>query len=58
MSRDIDEAPAWPTHPDGRNKTVVEMTQDERRAVFKAASDRRRLRAAKARGETTAEEAP
>lgn len=28
---------AWPTHPDGRNKRLGEMTKDQRRAVITAA---------------------
>ena len=31
---------AWPTHPDGTNKTVGEMTPAEKREVMKAAADR------------------
>lgn len=30
----------WPKHPNGENKTVGEMTEEERRAVFKAAAER------------------
>lgn len=28
----------WPTHPDGTNKTIGEMTADERAAVMAAAA--------------------
>jgi hypothetical protein len=30
----------WPKHPDGRNKKMGEMTQDERRTQWKAAGAR------------------
>lgn len=30
----------WPKRPDGSNKTVGEMTADERRAVMSAARER------------------
>lgn len=30
----------WPKRPDGSNKTVGEMTREERSAVFKAATAR------------------
>lgn len=30
----------WPTHPDGTNKTVGEMTKEERREVMRAAAER------------------
>lgn len=30
----------WPTHSDGRNKKIGEMTPEESRAVFKAAGGR------------------
>lgn len=30
----------WPTHPDGTNKTVGEMTPEERRDVFLSAAAR------------------
>jgi hypothetical protein len=30
----------WPKHPDGRNKKMGEMTQDERRAQWKTAGAR------------------
>lgn len=31
---------AWPTHSDGMNKTVAEMTPEERAAVMAAAKQR------------------
>ena len=33
-------ASTWPTHEDGTNKRVGEMTPEEKRAVFKAAVER------------------
>ena len=30
----------WPKHPDGRNKKMCEMTQDERRTQWTAAGAR------------------
>lgn len=27
----------WPTHPDGTNKTIGEMTEEERRPLLRAA---------------------
>lgn len=30
----------WPSHPDGRRKTVGEMTPEERKAQFKDAAHR------------------
>jgi hypothetical protein len=30
----------WPTHPNGENKTVGEMTADERKSVMAAAKKR------------------
>jgi hypothetical protein len=32
--------PNWPTHADGTNKRVGEMTETERKAVMAAARDR------------------
>ena len=33
----------WPTHPDGSNKRIGDMTPDERAAVLAAARDRRAM---------------
>lgn len=30
----------WPTHADGTNKSIGEMTAEERAAVIKASTDR------------------
>lgn len=37
-------APTWPTHPDGTNKTMGEMTLDERREQTAASHARRKAR--------------
>lgn len=35
--------PSWPRHPDGTNKTIGEMTEEERRPLLRAAFLRSRL---------------
>lgn len=31
------ETSSWPTHPDGTNKSIGEMTEEERRPLLRAA---------------------
>lgn len=40
----MSDAP-WPTHPDGTNKTIGEMTEEERRPLLRAAFLRSKLAA-------------
>lgn len=42
MTETVEAKPAWPTHPDGTNKRMGEMTAEERRIQVKASCERLR----------------